>query len=513
MKTKSYFLNLFLFFLLFCLIFGLLIYNLSLWPTPWFDEGPPLQVSKNLVQIGKYGLNSSEGFRPFSQSVTVGPTVTLLVALAFKVFGTGILQARLISVLYGFLAIFLFYTVGYKIFSHKVAFLATLLLLVTPLFSNDTSASFLALSRMVMGEVPALAFLLAGCLFWFLSLEKKAYVFSILSGLAFGAAIITKAQYIILPVSLLLIWVLNRLWYHKIEWKHTVIPFLLSILIGLTWYGYNIYMSEPGFMGYFEQSATLALIFSIRQLIKNARVLVGSMSIILGIPAFIYGTSFCIKKDIVSVKRVLLISIIFLWLNWFILSSIGWLRYALPALVLMDIFISKFLIDLALVYKTDSDIKKRITRIRSQNVIDILKFISVVLFIVLIILSPLQQYIKVISTWQDPSLYQFTNYLNSNITDKEIIETSEREIVFLTDHNYHQITNAVADQAIRYVQFNEPYPDNFYNICAYQPSFLVMGWFGRWTELYKSDLAADCCENIFSINQYDLYKIKPDYCN
>ena len=510
---KSNFLNLFLFFLLFCLILGLFIYNLSLWPTPWFDEGPPLQVSKNLVQIGKYGLDSSEGFRPFSQSVTVGPTVTLPVALAFKVLGIGIWQARLISVFYGFLAIFLFYTVSYKVFSHKVAFLATLLLLVTPIFSNDTSASFLALSRMVMGDVPALAFLLAGCFFWFLSLEKKSHVYSILSGLAFGAAIITKALYVISPVSLLLVWVLNRLWYHKIEWKYTVIPFLLSILIGLGWYGYNIYMSETGFMGYFEQSATLALIFSISQLIKNARVLVGSMSIILGIPAFIYGASFCIKKDIVSVKRVLLISIIFLCLTWFILSSIGWLRYALPALVLMDIFISKFLIDLAIVYKTDSDIKKRITRIRSQNVIDILKFISVVLFIVLIILSPLQQFIKVISTWQDPSLYQFTNYLNSNITDKEIIETSEREIVFLTDHNYHQITHAVADQAIRYVQFNEPYPDNYYNICAYQPSFLVVGWFGRWTELYKSDLAADCCENIFSINQYELYKIKPDYCN
>ena len=179
----------------------------------------------------------------------------------------------------------------------------------------------------------------------------------------------------------------------------------------------------------------------------------------------------------------------------------------------MDIFISKFLIDLALVFKPDSDTKKRITRIRSQNVIVILKFISVVLFIVLIILSPLQQYIKEISTWQDPSLYQFTNYLNSNITDKEIIETSEPEIVFLTDHNYHQTTNAVMDQAISYVQFNEPYLDNFYNICAYQPSYLIVGWFGRWTELYESDLAADCCENIFSINQYDLYKIKLDYCN
>ena len=87
----------------------LVFYNLTAYPVIWFDEGSHLHVPKTLVTYGEYADLSSEGFRYYGPTVGVGPTVMLPIALSFRLFGIGLLQARLVTVIYLLLAIPAFY--------------------------------------------------------------------------------------------------------------------------------------------------------------------------------------------------------------------------------------------------------------------------------------------------------------------------------------------------------------------------------------------------------------------
>src|SRR4051812_42311390 len=84
-------------------------FNLTTWPATWFDEGSHLMVPKSLVLFGVYADYDSSGFRYFGPSTGVGPTVLLPIAAMFKVFGVGLLQARLVVAVYLVLAVITVY--------------------------------------------------------------------------------------------------------------------------------------------------------------------------------------------------------------------------------------------------------------------------------------------------------------------------------------------------------------------------------------------------------------------
>lgn len=91
------------------LVYFLVFHNLTRFPAPWFDSGSHLHVPKTLVKYGVYADISSEGFRYYGPTIGVGPTVMLPIAAAFKLFGIGLLQARLVMALYLLAAIYAFY--------------------------------------------------------------------------------------------------------------------------------------------------------------------------------------------------------------------------------------------------------------------------------------------------------------------------------------------------------------------------------------------------------------------
>src|SRR5512147_2165973 len=90
-------------------VYFLVFHNLTRFPIPWFDEGSHLHVPKTLVKFGVYADISSEGFRYYGPTIGVGPTVMLPIAAMFKLFGVGLLQARIVMALYLLAAIFTFY--------------------------------------------------------------------------------------------------------------------------------------------------------------------------------------------------------------------------------------------------------------------------------------------------------------------------------------------------------------------------------------------------------------------
>ena len=111
------------------LVFFFAFFNLTRYPAPWFDEGSHLHVPKTLVQHGVYADISSDGFRYYGPTIGVGPTVMLPIAAMFKLFGIGLLQARLVMALYLLAAIYTFYHLVNHVSGKWVALVAMALML------------------------------------------------------------------------------------------------------------------------------------------------------------------------------------------------------------------------------------------------------------------------------------------------------------------------------------------------------------------------------------------------
>src|SRR3989344_8592002 len=75
-------------------------YRLTESPATWYDEGYLLQTSKNLALYGQQQLQMAPGEFVSTASVSSGVTIFAPVAFSFKLFGIGLLQARLVMVLY-----------------------------------------------------------------------------------------------------------------------------------------------------------------------------------------------------------------------------------------------------------------------------------------------------------------------------------------------------------------------------------------------------------------------------
>lgn len=114
---------------------GLLLVNLTTYPLPWFDEGYFMAVAKTLVRDGLYALPDSAGPWVMDPSITTGPSIIVPLALVFKLFGVGILQARLTAVMFGLLGL-----LAYSLLARRLVgaawLVAALLLLAATLNST-----------------------------------------------------------------------------------------------------------------------------------------------------------------------------------------------------------------------------------------------------------------------------------------------------------------------------------------------------------------------------------------
>src|SRR5262245_59635958 len=200
----------------------LAIYRLADYPTTWFDEGSHLHVPKTLLRFGVYADYSSDGFRYFGPTLGVGPTVMLPIAAVFKIFGIGLVQARLVIVAYLFGALYLFYRLARTLDNGTVAGLG-LAFLVT-----SRSIALLETGRQVLGEVPALCFLLGAFLVWFSAWDGQRDRL-VIAGLLFGAAVITKYQILLaIAPALAAAFVLNVAYYRAAPARVFIWPALLT---------------------------------------------------------------------------------------------------------------------------------------------------------------------------------------------------------------------------------------------------------------------------------------------
>jgi 4-amino-4-deoxy-L-arabinose transferase-like glycosyltransferase len=482
-------------------------FNLTSFPEPWFDEGSHLHVPKTLVKYGVYADYSSDGFRYYGPTIGVGPTVMLPIAAMFKIFGIGLLQARIVVGLYMVAAIYTFYKLVKDLTNLTQALLATLLLV------SSRSVLFLTYGRQILGEVPGLFFLILGLVLWFKNWGNNNWKRLALIGLLFGLAMITKYQYLLfLAPTLILSWLLDIFYYKTTQHKNFLIPGIVAAGSFALWQGITLQFMGPATA--IENFALLrasaegaAFNFDLNQISQNLTQLV-SRSVYLGalLPALFYGLFISLPRNREGQKWSTLFLLMALNLIWFVVASIGWVRYAFLGLSLAGIFIVRLFYDLTNGFKFNIGGTFK----GLENSLFSGKYAfqwTLAIWLFLIFSLPMVKNVMEIYQGGSDAVEQMAAYLDENIPQNAVIETWDPEIGFFTDHNFHYPPNALLAEAVEQVYSNgEPVNGHYTFVQEEKPEYILNGEFSKWVDIYPVEQLNDQYEWVIKIGDYDLYR-------
>jgi len=488
----------------FLLIYFFAFHNLTRFPAPWFDEGSHLHVPKTLTTYGEYADISSEGFRYYGPTIGVGPTVMLPVAGMFKIFGIGLLQARIIMALYLLAAVYVFHRLAEHLAGKWIAWTAIILML------SSRSVLFLEYGRQLLGEVPGFFFILMALYLWFSKWNENDWKRLSLIGLLFGLAMVTKYQYLLfLAPTLILSWLLDTFYYKTASHRNFLIPGIIAAgsfgiwqLLTLQYLGPSTAMENLALLQ--ASAGGAAFNFNLSQLNANFGELT-SRAVYLGaiIPALIYGFFISIPRTRDGQKWSVIFLLVALNLVWYVVASIGWIRYAFLGLSLSTIFIARLFSDITDDFNFDwtAGWFRSLFEIRNAT-----KF-AIVLWLLAIIMIPMAKNILDIAAPPPAYAVQMSEYLNENVPLDAVIETWDPEMGFLTDHNYHYPPNALLAVAVDQVYYyGEPVQDRYDFVQTEHPDYLLAGEFSKWTEIYPLDELSGEYELVQSFGVYDLYQ-------
>ena len=157
-------------------------WNLEGLPRFSYDEGNYCDISENTAN-GKFMWWSHSFYGPTFWNL---PLFFIFVAFSFKLFGSGIVQARAVSAIFGTLTCYLAYRFGKDILNkEKVGILAA------GLYAIDSYA--LAIDRLALLDTTQSFFIALSIFFWYLNYKRNKQTYTIIAGICAGLAILTKA--------------------------------------------------------------------------------------------------------------------------------------------------------------------------------------------------------------------------------------------------------------------------------------------------------------------------------
>lgn len=482
--------------LLSLVVAALMFVNLAYAPRIWYDEGSHLHVPKTLVQDGVYADKSAEGYRFYGPTIGIGPTIMLPIAASFKLFGIGVAQGRIVIVLYGMLAFVLFFQLAKRSYGSFIALLALSLLASSRTLSQE---GFIEYSRQVLGEVPGFMFLCAGLLTWNTLLNRpKLHEVGIglpfLTGLFFGLAMVTKNQFtLILVPAFGLIVLADLLYFRAATWKIRLLPPIVAIAcFGLLTILQYQFLGAGTFWETVQETRRAAsgaiFVFNLGSSLKSLVYLIRpDLYGGLLIPGLVYAFWKLRQRDIRGLRDALVVIIIAVWLVWFVSASLGWPRYAFPAVALGALTTARLLADL-------------VSFVRGRG--NIYRF-AIMGFIVLIISIPLLKTAIFVSQ-ADYSAQRFAQVIDEQVPMNASIATWEQEMAILTAHNYRYPAQSLLNDAVKHQWFGGPAAH--YNWMENPTEYVVIGPFAKYT-LIADD--PDFNENYHLLNStgpYDLYQ-------
>ncbi len=96
-----------------------LLFRLDSVPPLWWDEGWTLSVARNWVEHGDYGRLLEGKIVP--AGLQAAPLVTATVSLSFRFFGVGVIQARMVGVVFTLACLALIGYLAQRIYDRSIA--------------------------------------------------------------------------------------------------------------------------------------------------------------------------------------------------------------------------------------------------------------------------------------------------------------------------------------------------------------------------------------------------------
>lgn len=495
------------------IVFSILILlgsvSLENFPGLWSDEGWTLCVARTWVEQGHYGclLNGE----PTSAAWAAHPPIVASIALSFKLFGVGIWQGRIVGIVFTIGAFWLLWSLTEKMYDLRHAWGALFVALLLPL---RWQLHPWLLGRQVVGEMPMLFYLLAGYLCFLLALQRS-WLFLFAAQALWGIALMSKMQ--VEPfwtVSLtipLLVTLVRR------QWRFST--FLTLGLLGSKGVLELLRMGRSLFLPKVFPAASLkeelihlqALVF-----VPSIRLQTLILTLTLGLPAVIgllYAARKILRSQLTSAPlrhqdllQLMLFILASSWLAWYSLLSIGWERYAAPALFLASPFVATLFHSLTDGFHFSYTLGLARAAVLQRNFSgpNLRALSSLLLVAVMIGASVISLTYKFFSEY-DPSPRQVANFLNTATPPHSKIEMFDSSLFFLLDRPYHYPPPPVR-VALGRRQFLGQETTILYNPLEADPDYLVLGPTGRRSYVYDAILATPTFRWLRSVGSYDIYE-------
>lgn len=213
-------------------------FNIDKFPVISGDENYFLNPAYNLAYLGTMGTTMIYGFYNIASFTYWQPPVYfLLLAVCFKLFGFGVVQARMFSVFFGLLTVSFTYLLGSKLYNKKIGLLASFLLIINPLFFY--------ISRTARMEVTVVCFMVIAVYFTFLALNDSKIVYYFTAALFSMLSFLSHPNGVIAVLFVVLIILMEKIDFKQFKLNlsfNKVLAFILGMVAPLI--PYLLYVSQ-----------------------------------------------------------------------------------------------------------------------------------------------------------------------------------------------------------------------------------------------------------------------------
>jgi 4-amino-4-deoxy-L-arabinose transferase-like glycosyltransferase len=472
----------------------LAFWRLDAFPRTWFDEGIHLQAARNLVEDGTYAARSADGTLDYAPTIGVGPTLLLPVAGALDIGGNDLLAARIVPAAYLLIATILLYLVTRSLFGRLAAVATTLIIFTMP------SLDWIETGRQVLGEVPALVFLLAGGI---CAARAKSRWAVAGAGLLLGLAMVTKGQYVlILPVTLVVLAAIDitRTRHRPAAWH--VALFITAAATWVFWFATLLVIIGDGqiietYRVLRQSSGGALLVFDIDRARAALKVLLGPSSYFLVAPAALVGM---LGLRSARGDRQLALMGIWLfqatWLAWFAFASIGWPRYAFAGLAINAILMG------SLVAQAGAIAAPALRRHAGWNWRSAGAAAALVAIAALVTLGAARTLAPVTDTSNAEPL-EFVAVIEATTPANSVIDGWEPELGFLTDRPLQYPPPGTLDRVVRATWLGGQSPDLTPGLTG---DYVIIGPFARWVGVYRGVEASPEYRLVSTVGPYQLFR-------
>jgi dolichyl-phosphate-mannose--protein O-mannosyl transferase len=490
---------------LFVLVAVVSFIDLEHYPPAWWDEGWTLMVARNWVEQGHYGLYQ-DGL-PRDAGLSGHFPMVAMVALSFRLFGIGIWQGRL-PVAFITLAVFvLLYYFSNKWWGRRVALgtMFTCLILCAP------QVNILYYGRQILGEIPAVFFLLAGYACLEIAFERHRF-WLIATSIFWGLCLAVKSQPLPFWLASIILYIVACIisrQRRKSGWIvlaaiGAILIYQLSAIIPAT-LTKSILNTPKMIQGLMSVTGFVVDI--------NVRRLAAWMVINYGLPTLLglCWSGWHLLHELKNSNKLInpviwaIWGFAASWFAWYLLLAQLWIRYLFPAVVIGSPFIAASLANLTQGYDL-----KWIFRQSARLLTGREKQIGIqAIFCILLLTLALTVSLKMnFINFRDPAMYNpqaAALKLQEIIPDNALVETYESEIMFLApDVKFHYPPDQISVEAWERLTV-DPGRTLDYDPGQASPDYLLVGFFGDLWKVYYEAINQGVFKLQESFYGYDLY--------